>query len=55
MGSLKRTTQELLDEAMVKQREVKGDLLDIMTRITSTQMSNQKIADELFKIFVKVK
>lgn len=48
-------TKPLLKEALQKHKEIKRDLLDLMGKVSTPNVTKDKIKDELFKIYVKLK
>lgn len=48
-------TKELLDEALDKHRAIKTDLLTLMGKFEQPNMTKEKLKDELFKLYTKIK
>ena len=48
-------SREIINEMMIKHREVKCEILALTGKIGMGTISKQTIADELFKIYLKIK
>jgi hypothetical protein len=48
-------TKELLDEAFEQHRLIKTDLLTLMGKFEQPNMTKEKLKDELFKLYKKIK
>ncbi len=49
------STKILLEEAMEKHREIKKSMMELLEKSNTPNMTNAKMQDDLFKIYMELK